>query len=156
MVCTPRGEGGTQDFKDLSHKSEPFRWFWIPPKIPTLTSTYPKKYLQIFQPQKKPKLKISNPKKSHDHPCHLKSGVSSLASRVVKSSQLPSKIAAYFVSIGQLLCLAFLYRWRFLNKISLDWPLTLTTQLTTLNFLTTLGVCTVTYKLYRCFSLLCH
>ena len=32
------------------------------------------------------------------------------------------------VSIGWLLCLAFLYGWHFLNKISLDWPLTLTTQ----------------------------
>ena len=30
---------------------------------------------------------------------------------VVKSSQLPVKIAAYLTSIGQLLCLAFLYRW---------------------------------------------
>ena len=49
-------------------------------------------------------------------------------SRVVKSSRLPVKIAAYLVSIGRLLCLAFLYGWRFLNKISLDWPLTLTTQ----------------------------
>ena len=48
--------------------------------------------------------------------------------RVVKSSRLPVKIAAYLVSIGRLLCLAFLYRWRFLNKISLNWPLTLTTQ----------------------------
>ena len=48
--------------------------------------------------------------------------------RVVKSSRLPVKIAAYLVSIGRLLCLAFLYGWRFLNKISLDWPLTLTTQ----------------------------
>ena len=38
------------------------------------------------------------------------------------------KIAAYLVSIGRLLCLAFLYGWSFLNKISLDWPLTLTTQ----------------------------
>ena len=41
--------------------------------------------------------------------------------RVVKSSRLPAKIAAYLVSIGRLLCLAFLYGWRFLNKISLDW-----------------------------------
>ena len=40
--------------------------------------------------------------------------------RVVKSSQLPVKIAAYLVSIARLLCLAFLYRWCFLNKISLD------------------------------------
>ena len=41
--------------------------------------------------------------------------------RVVKSSQLLAKITAYLVSIGQLLCLAFLCGWRFLNKISLDW-----------------------------------
>ena len=39
-----------------------------------------------------------------------------------------SKVAGCLVSICWLLCLAFLYRWRFLNKISLDWPLTLTTQ----------------------------
>ena len=46
----------------------------------------------------------------------------------VKSSRLQAKIVAYLVSIGQLLCLAFLYGWRFLHKISLDWPLTLTPQ----------------------------
>ena len=43
--------------------------------------------------------------------------------RVVKSSQLPVKIAAYLVSIGWLLCLAFIYGWCFLCL-----PLTLTTQ----------------------------
>ena len=49
--------------------------------------------------------------------------------RVVKSSQLLVKIPAYLVSsIGCLLCLAFVYGWCFLNEISLDWPLTLTTQ----------------------------
>ena len=32
------------------------------------------------------------------------------------------------VNVGRLLCLVFLYRWHFLNKISLYWPLTLTTQ----------------------------
>ena len=48
--------------------------------------------------------------------------------KVVKGSQLLAKIAVYFVSFGQLLCLAFLYGWCFLNKISLDWPPTLTTQ----------------------------
>ena len=54
--------------------------------------------------------------------------------RVVKSSWLLPKIAIYMYLVcnGRLLCLAFLYRWRFLNKISLDWPLTLTTQLSTL------------------------
>ena len=48
--------------------------------------------------------------------------------RVVKSSRLLAKIAACLVSIGQLVCLAFLYGWCFLNKISLVWLLTLTTQ----------------------------
>ena len=47
--------------------------------------------------------------------------------RFVKSSRLPAKIATYLVSTGQLLCLAFLYGWCFLA-----WPLTLTTQLSTL------------------------
>jgi len=47
---------------------------------------------------------------------------------VVKSSRLPAKIAAYLVSIGWVLCFAFLYRWCFFNKIFQDWPLTLTTQ----------------------------
>ena len=36
-----------------------------------------------------------------------------------------------WLGIGHVLCLAFLYGWCFLNKISLDWPLTLTTQLST-------------------------
>ena len=49
-------------------------------------------------------------------------------SRVVKSSRLPLKIASYLVGIGRLLFLAFLYGWCFLNKISLDWPFTLTSQ----------------------------
>ena len=48
--------------------------------------------------------------------------------RVVKSSQLPAKIAAYLFSIGQLICLVFLYRSCRWNKICMDWPLTLTTQ----------------------------
>ena len=51
--------------------------------------------------------------------------------RVVKSTWLPAKIVTYLVSNGRLLCLAFLYVWRFLNRISQDWPLTLTTQLST-------------------------
>ena len=46
----------------------------------------------------------------------------------VKSIQLPAKIAAYLISIGRILWLAFLYIWCFFNKISLDWPLTLTSQ----------------------------
>ena len=62
----------------------------------------------------------------------LKCGSLAVWNRVVKSSWLPAKIAAYLVSIDWLLCLAVLYIWRFLNKISLDWPLTLTTQPSTL------------------------
>ena len=48
--------------------------------------------------------------------------------RVVKSSRLQAKITAYLVSIDWLLCLAFFYGSRFKKKISLDWPLTVTTQ----------------------------
>ena len=48
--------------------------------------------------------------------------------RVVKSSWLSAKIVTYLVSNGQLLCLAFLYAWRFSNRISPNWLLTLTTQ----------------------------
>ena len=52
----------------------------------------------------------------------------SVICRVVKTSRLPAKITAHLVSISRLLYFAFLYGWCFLNKISLDWPLTLTTQ----------------------------
>ena len=68
------------------------------------------------------------------HLCALDSGTQNLLPffsrhhrRVVKSNQLPA-IPPYLVSIGRLLCLAFLYRWCFLSKISLEWQLTLTTQ----------------------------
>ena len=50
----------------------------------------------------------------------LKYGSLVVWNRVVKSSQLLVKIAAYLVSIGRLLCLAVLYIWHLLNKISLD------------------------------------
>ena len=56
---------------------------------------------------------------------HIKTAMTRIS--VVKSGQLLVKITAYLVSIGWLLCLAFLYGWRFLKKISLDWLLTLTT-----------------------------
>ena len=60
--------------------------------------------------------------------------------RVVKSSQLPAKIATYLVSISRLLCLVFLYRWHFslINKTSPHWLLTLTLSHLFQNFLTTL------------------
>ena len=54
--------------------------------------------------------------------------------RVVKSSRLLAKIAACLVSNGQLLCLAFLYGRRFLNRISLNWPHTLTSKLSDKEF----------------------
>ena len=56
--------------------------------------------------------------------CKISLLLTTVVSRVVKSSRLPLKITAYLVSIGRLPCLEFLYGWRFLNKISLDWPLT--------------------------------
>ena len=42
----------------------------------------------------------------------------SYVSRVVKSSRLPAKITAYFVTVGRLLCLVFLYGWRFQIKFT--------------------------------------
>ena len=49
--------------------------------------------------------------------------------QVVKSSWLPVKITTYLVSISRLLCLVQISSWMaFLNKISLDWKVTLTTQ----------------------------
>ena len=72
---------------------------------------------------------------------------SPLAYRVVKSSRLLAKIAAYLViSIGRLLFLAFLYGWHFLNKISLDWLLTLTTQPSTLYLKTLWQSCLLAQK----------
>ena len=64
---------------------------------------------------------------AHVKPCPMDHNFCDLF-RVVKSSRLLAKIATYLVSIGRLLCLAFLYRCCFSNKISMDWPLTLTTQ----------------------------
>jgi len=53
-----------------------FRLFWIPPKNPYLNQATPQKNTcQIFLPKKIPESKISNPKKSFDHPRQLKSGV---------------------------------------------------------------------------------
>ena len=71
---------------------------------------------------------------------------------VVKSSRLLVKITAYLGSIGWLLCLSFLYGWRFLKKISLDWLLILIWQPGHLlqNFLTTLRM--LMLKLTDCSS----
>ena len=45
------------------------------PKKSLLKSSYPKNTCQIFVPKKIPESKISNPKKSFNHPRHLKSQV---------------------------------------------------------------------------------
>ena len=45
----------------------------------------------------------------------LKCGSLVVWNRIVKSSRLLAKIAAYLVSIGRPLCLAVLYIWRFLK-----------------------------------------
>jgi len=44
------------------------------PKKSLLKSSHPKNTCQIFLPKKIPEWKISNPKKSFNHPCHLESG----------------------------------------------------------------------------------
>ena len=49
------------------------RVFWVAKKNPYLTQATPKNTCHILLPQKIPESKISNPKKSFDHPCHLKS-----------------------------------------------------------------------------------
>ena len=51
-----------------------FRLFSIPQKS-RLKSSYPPKNVPKFSYPKIPKSKISNPKKSFDHPCHLNYGV---------------------------------------------------------------------------------
>ena len=66
--------------------------------------------------------------------------------RVVKSSWLPAKISAYMFSISRLRCCAFLYGWHLLNKISLDWSLTLTTQLSTSKLSDNLDILTDFYR----------
>ena len=63
------------------------RLFWWPPKNPylnqatqknpSLNQAPQKNTWQIFQPKKISEMKISNPKKSFDYPCHLKSGAPS-------------------------------------------------------------------------------
>ena len=49
---------------------------------------------------------------------HNKTTYIMMTIRVVRSRWLPPKTATYLVSFSQLLCLAFLYGWRFLNEIS--------------------------------------
>ena len=52
-----------------------YGFFLIPPKNPYSNQATQKNTFQIFVPQKIPESKISNPKKSFDHPRHLKSRV---------------------------------------------------------------------------------
>ena len=77
----------------------------------------PSLYKQFVE--NKQRYKTTNPLNFTDSflPQNIKMSVKfhNLASppRVVKSSQLPAKIATYLVSISQPLCFALLYEWRF-------------------------------------------
>ena len=76
--------------KFLSHKNFQKALNDITQKIETLVSNSPKKLNQAtqkitcqnFPTQKIPKSKLSNPQKSFDHPCYLKSGESPLGTCV--------------------------------------------------------------------------
>ena len=57
-------------------------------KNPYLNQATQKNTCQIFLPKKIPESKLSNPKKSFNHPCHLKSGVPPPPSREVNLSLL--------------------------------------------------------------------
>ena len=48
---------------------------WNTPKKCLLKSSHPKSTCQNFPTQGNPEIENSEPKKSFDHPCHLKSGV---------------------------------------------------------------------------------
>ncbi len=52
-----------------------FSSFLIPKKIPYLNQITQKNTCKNFPTQKIPESKISNPKKSFDHPRHLQAGV---------------------------------------------------------------------------------
>ena len=52
-----------------------YRFFLIPPKVPMKNQATPKKYLPNFRTQKNPRIENFRPKKSFDHPHHLKSRV---------------------------------------------------------------------------------
>ena len=48
---------------------------WNTPKKSLLKSSHPKSTCQNFPTQRNPEIENFEPKKSFDHPCHLKSGV---------------------------------------------------------------------------------
>ena len=66
-----------------NYAAQIFRLFWITHKIPRLKLSHPQKIFlgsliaknENFPTQKSQNGKISNPPKSFNHPCHLKSGV---------------------------------------------------------------------------------
>ena len=75
-----------------------YRFFLIPPKNPYSNQATQKNTCQIFVPKKIPESKISNPKKSFDHPRHLKSRVPPRATSLIAlrnfcfSASYPQKI----------------------------------------------------------------
>ena len=74
---SPRHKNFQKALNDITRKNRNIG-FEYPPKS-LHNSSYQQKKKKICQnsplPPKIPKSKISNPKKSFDHPCHLKSGV---------------------------------------------------------------------------------
>ena len=66
----------SRDMLELSDHKSSYRFEY--PKEFLLNQATQKSTCQNFQPPKILKLKISNPKKSFDHPCHLKSRVPGL------------------------------------------------------------------------------
>ena len=72
-------------------------------------------------------------------------------------NRLLPKITNNLVSFGRLLYLAFLHGWHFLNKISLDWLVTLTTQPSTskLSDNPTIIIVTTNFLLIQIFTATC-
>ena len=73
-------------------------------KNPYLNQATQKNTCQIFIPKKIPESKISNPKKSFDHPRHLKSGVPPWVYRVVTLIHNDYELDLSQGNFGELLC----------------------------------------------------
>ena len=73
----PRASCKTQNNPWTKRTTQPghYRFFLMPQKNPYSNQATPKNTCQIFVPKKIPESNISNPKKSFDHPRHLKSRV---------------------------------------------------------------------------------
>ena len=87
--------------RDMQELSRIFRLFWIP------KSSYQKKILaKILLPIKIRKSKISNPKKSFDRPCHLKSGEPPCGLPGVPHLNTSRPLVSYGIIINFMVCLS--------------------------------------------------